>query len=503
MKKYQCSKIGVISTILMFVALAVKIIITYGIDSDTWFILNNGRYLLENGIPYINPFSIHEGLPIVLSQPLTSVLLYLVYQYAGYIGILIWVIVFAGITVLLTYKLMKTSPGVTTVTAFALTVLISFAPLCSFWKSRPQLITACLLLWELVILNKYQQSISKTASKIILWLPVISLLSINFHGSFYVTIYLPILAYIVGDMISLHGQKIKLRLSKKVINLIILLPIMFLVGLLNPYGIDGILYLFHSIGDATKYNIIRELAVPKLVSLRTVFYLFEIVIGILQVVSSYKKREFYPVNLYHILLWAGGNLLFPMAIRNLLLSTIFAIPLMSDFFAEHYNKFLKIEKAFRELCSYGKWKIISMILGIYTMICCVQLYPAEWNPKDCYTTPIEAVKYLNHARESENIERVYTGFNNGAYLEWNSYKAYIDARPELYETKDKEIYSEYVTVYRSQIDPTYFLNKYRFDYLIIGDESCSSEAVLRYHVMNNPSWSPVLYGNGYVLWKYQ
>jgi len=44
-----------------------------GLDSDVWFILNNGRYICENGFPTINPFTIHEGLPVVLSQPLTAI----------------------------------------------------------------------------------------------------------------------------------------------------------------------------------------------------------------------------------------------------------------------------------------------------------------------------------------------------------------------------------------------------------------------------------------------
>jgi hypothetical protein len=32
------------------------------IDNDTHFLLNSGRYVMEHGIPHVEPFTMHEGL---------------------------------------------------------------------------------------------------------------------------------------------------------------------------------------------------------------------------------------------------------------------------------------------------------------------------------------------------------------------------------------------------------------------------------------------------------
>ena len=63
--------------------------IMFGIDIH--YLLNEGKYVLENGIPYIDPFTIHEGLNLVMHQWLTSVVFFAVYSLFGYIGLLIFI----------------------------------------------------------------------------------------------------------------------------------------------------------------------------------------------------------------------------------------------------------------------------------------------------------------------------------------------------------------------------------------------------------------------------
>ena len=44
------------------------------LNNDIWFILNCGKYVVQNGIPNIEPFTIHEGLSFVMQQWLTAVI---------------------------------------------------------------------------------------------------------------------------------------------------------------------------------------------------------------------------------------------------------------------------------------------------------------------------------------------------------------------------------------------------------------------------------------------
>ena len=46
-------------------------------DNDIWFLLNNGRYVINSGIPVVDPFTIHEGLKYVMQQWGTSLFFYI------------------------------------------------------------------------------------------------------------------------------------------------------------------------------------------------------------------------------------------------------------------------------------------------------------------------------------------------------------------------------------------------------------------------------------------
>ena len=42
-------------------------------DSDTYFVMNLGRYISEHGIPHVDPFTIHENLQLVAQQWLSGI----------------------------------------------------------------------------------------------------------------------------------------------------------------------------------------------------------------------------------------------------------------------------------------------------------------------------------------------------------------------------------------------------------------------------------------------
>lgn len=72
-------------------------------DGDLWFILNSGRFVVENGFPYTEPFSMHEGLNFVLEQWLTDIIYWEFYTNFGAEGVLTFVI-FMGFCILFMYE---------------------------------------------------------------------------------------------------------------------------------------------------------------------------------------------------------------------------------------------------------------------------------------------------------------------------------------------------------------------------------------------------------------
>ena len=69
-----------------------------------------------------------------------------------------------------------------------------------------------------------------------------------------------------------------------------------------------------------------------------------------------------------------------------------------------------------------------------------------------------------------NTATVYASFNNGGYVEFRGYKAYIDPRAEVFlkiNNKKEDIHSEYYDFQFGKIDVATFLNKYNFDFLLV------------------------------------
>ena len=65
---------------------------------------------------------------------------------------------------------------------------------------------------------------------------------------------------------------------------------------------------------------------------------------------------------------------------------------------------------------------------------------------------------------------VYTSYNNGSYAEYRNLKPYIDSRAEIFIKKNnhkEDIMKEYYLVYNGYISYDEFVNKYKFDYMII------------------------------------
>lgn len=60
----------------------------YNMDTDTWFILNLGRYTLHNGFVSTDPFTMHEGLNYVFQQWLTGIYFWLIYSSFGEWGVI-------------------------------------------------------------------------------------------------------------------------------------------------------------------------------------------------------------------------------------------------------------------------------------------------------------------------------------------------------------------------------------------------------------------------------
>ena len=122
-------------------------------NNDIWFLMNNGRYVLSNGFPHFDPFTIHKGLHFIMQQWLSSVIFYGVFSIFGKYGLLSIVLVLFLILIIVLYKLCYLLSKDKVRTIIIMTVALSIAK--DFMVTRPQLITFIVLLIETFCLEKY------------------------------------------------------------------------------------------------------------------------------------------------------------------------------------------------------------------------------------------------------------------------------------------------------------------------------------------------------------
>ena len=80
---------------------------------------------------------------------------------------------------------------------------------------------------------------------------------------------------------------------------------------------------------------------------------------------------------------------------------------------------------------------------------------------------IDAIYNTYNVTDSTTI---YTNYDNGSYAEYRGLKPYIDTRAEVFLKKNnhkEDIMKEYYLVYNGYISYDEFVNKYKFDYMII------------------------------------
>lgn len=465
-KQYKPSKY--ICYLYFFIPIFVSAISRMDKENDTWFLLNHGKYVLENGFPIIEPFSMHKDFSFVMQQWLSSIIFYIGHSILGQYGILI---VTQLVNILILYFLYKLCMLLSE-NKFRLSIVISCITdvlLLVFMVPRPWIFTMLFLIITLYIMELYYK---KNNSKILCFLPLISILQINFQSSMWFMIYLFMLPYIVCLII----DKIRNKKNNKIYGLLIIILFMFVGGIINPYGIDNILYVFNSYGNQYIDRVVYEM-LP--VSFSTsnganIIYsiLFYFIFFVEFIVYSYGKKGKF--ELRHFFLFLGVTVLGLKNIRNIWLFMIGTIPFLASYLKEYFHELSISEKTIKLTSKeQKKYLLVILFLSVYTVL-------FAYNVNKEFTSDIE--KGIDKICESNNKNVVlYTNYDNGSYAEYRGLRPYIDTRAEVFTkkmNKKEDIMKEYYLVTRGYIKYEEFVDKYKFTHmLIMKNESIYKEAV--------------------------
>ena len=410
---------------------------------DIWFLLAHGEYVVKHGIPHTDFLTIHQNLHFVMQQWAFSTIFYLIYHYLGSIGVNI---VLGIVNVLILFFLYKLCMVLSKNNKYFSCIMASIIDLLlelNFIIPRPQIISLLLLTTSLYLLEDFYFNNSKK----IYYLPLISILLINFHASIWPMLFVFCLPFLV-EFIYLYFKKKDKRLFK----LILIMFISIIIAFINPYGIEALLYSFNSYGYTLINKSIAEMHGFTLnfeyhsFAYTSILALLVIIVNIVFLIKNYKK---YPIHYYFFLV--GLSLMAILNLRNLSFLFIGTLPFIVLGFKRKINYKIPIKIYLIPLL---------LILIIYGYNCFQEKYTLKNTKVD------KIVNYLDKHTDKNIV--LFTCFNEGPYFEYNGYKVYIDSRAEVFlkkNNKKEDIFTEYYNVYYDNIDYDKFLKKYNFTHL--------------------------------------
>ena len=435
----------------------------FSLDNDFWFLINTGKTILNDGFIHVEPFTIHQGLTFVPQQWLTDVVFYLIYNNFGIKGMFYLTVACNCLILFLSYKVAFLVSNNRRKSLIITIICNCYLMINGFLTTRPQMFDIIFFTLEIYLLELF---IKKGKAKYLYFIPLISLVLINYHASMWPMIFVLMLPY-YGEYLYL---KIKKRETFKVNNLLIVTFISILVGFINPYGIEAMGYLFNSYGIKEIDLFITEMRSTTIDGLYGKMY-FVIILIVLS--SFYCNKD---KNLCRYFLLSLGTIYLGLLHFKGVVYLIIVLPLVLSFNFKNNRTCYDVKVLFYEKIAY-----VSMIIAFLFLIC----FKMEMSTNEYLK---DFADYLDNEADYDII--LYTNYNDGGYMEYRGYKSYIDPRAEVFlksNNKKEDIFQEYYNVCKGRMDVVEFINKYSFDYLLVD----SDENELLRELQNNNHYEEV------------
>lgn len=431
------------------------LLISQALDNDIWFLLNSGRCVLENGFPFTEPFTIHEGLSFTMQQWLTASLFWTVYSKLGVLGLFALVMAFYGLIVYILFKINMLVSENNFFISYGITLLTG-AFISPFMVTRPYIISTLLIVLEIFCLESY---IIKGKKEYLYILPVLSALEVNFHAAMWPMLFVILIPYWIDSFkfrflfFEGHGYPKK--------PLLIVTILMFAAGFANPYGLDAMTYLFKSYGYPEISYMVQEM-LPADINTGFGKLIFGTLLAVTLVYIFYKKGN---TKLRYILLTLGMAFLTLSSRRGFLPFAICGLFPVSFFLRE-----VKIKE--KTPSSPRRQTVIRVVLTVAVCAGLVFGLANKYRQSVEFASKpdgAEAVNFLlKHAEPETTL--LYTSYDVGGYAEYMGFKCYLDPRAEVFVKKNnenKDIMLEYYSVQAGVLYYGEFLERYHFTHLLV------------------------------------
>lgn len=459
-------------------------------NTDGWWILATGRYIVEHGIPHTNPWGMVDGAAIVVQQWLHDVIVWVLYDLGGFAGIDVLACVFI-LAVFLTawLAMLRLSRGRIAWGVAVFSMFSIWSGVLSYINVRPTPWSMIAFMVIAVICQKYRETGSK---KVLFVLPVVTLLHANLHISQIALDIATMCAFLIPE--SFVAVKQALTSKEGIVTwwrltwpLVVAIVASVLAALVNPYGLDGFLYTLNSMSEAAYGHAISEMqpafnsSEPTTI-FSTCLWIFSLV-GIPMLTLIKHRRA--PELTWWVLL-VGGCVSYLMAIRNLWIFALAGILFTARVYA-FTDRPQGPEKPARVLPALISITVVFFIVSSVASVV-VKASPdlsktaKSWNEMEARYKPL--ADWLIEADVPDDF-RIFTDTPFVySYLEFRELPVMFDYRPEIWASKNAgvdtgEPYRTYIDAIQSKESLEKYMHENDFDAaIVLNDDVENTQRIL-------------------------
>lgn len=443
-------------------------------ESDTLWHIKVGRWILENGIPYTDPFSwTMRGQEWFAHEWLWEASAALVFDSFGSTGIwlftCLWVIIFCGVLWALLNRYCSL-PRATLIYSIA-TVSSSIC-----WNARPHPMAQALFALTMFILLSCRDK-----PRLLILLPPVTLVWANMHGSAPLGVLLAaFFCLITCGRINLRGL-IMNRLPAGTSRLLGIATIAsFIASLLNPHGIGLWLYMWYASRNPLITSYIAEWQSP---DFHNPAYLPIAILTVALIWLLYFKRaeSVNRVPLFELIL-ACGFLFLTLQQKRHEPYFYFTSALMLGA--------LTGREGLRATHSPASLKTGIAVAALGALAVLTWIKPPTWIDNNIPFPKLFPVAAVEHLQQQGDTGRLFNHYNYGGYLIWMDVSPFIDGRADMY-AMNSDIFRDYMLLTTGSIKdnepdkhlPQHYLDKYEIETILY-----PSGSRLDLYLINHPGW---------------
>ena len=389
--------------------------------NDFWWHIKVGEWVIENGsVPTTDIFSwygVSNEIPWTAHEWLADVILYLVYTGLGELGVYMLSLSAALLMVGLLWYEARRYVEKNILIGGLFFVLLSVTT-SIFFYGRPHLFSFFLLYWELKVLFAF---VENPASKGIYTIPVLTCIWSNIHGGSASLSYVICAVFLAIGFLKIRIGKIEPTRfeTKAMVKLIIITICSIGAILLNPVGLDVLIYPYKSFGDQLQMTLISEWRSPDAKEIGDLI-LF-LCPGVLLLIGFFAEEK--KVRLIDLAIMGLFIFLFLRSVRFIMLWYIAAVFCAFPYVPECKIKPMKekTEKALLTVCLI----VFALLIGMSS----VQTYKTMKDGKLISVTMSDDA--INVVKE-DAPKRLFNDYNLGEALIYNEIPVFFDARADLY-----------------------------------------------------------------------